>query len=162
MSGNQIGIAVAGAAGLAGRVGAGERVRAGQAARVRGGPQAASNRLSHSASRCQYAGRCRVRWRLPRRAVGAAMSIGSRRMVAPRALAWVAEARHPAARSRLPDMAASVSQAALAANFPNIWQVRQGTVGPVGEHLLHYGMIAVLGLGLEQPEGRVGEHRVVA
>jgi hypothetical protein len=39
-------------------------------------------------------------------------------MVAPRALAWAAEARHPAARTRLPDMTARVSHAALAANDP--------------------------------------------
>jgi len=41
-------------------------------------------------------------------------------MVAPRALAWKPEARHPAARIRLPAMAASVSQAALAANRPEV------------------------------------------
>ena len=61
-------------------------VGAGQAAAA-GGPQAASQRLSHSCSRCQPCGRWRVRWPLPWRAVRAAMAIRSRRMVAPRALA---------------------------------------------------------------------------
>jgi len=81
--------------------GARDRVGAGQAAWVSGGPQAASNRCIHSAWRCQPAGRCRVRWPRPCRAVRAARLIRSRRIVAPLALAWDREARHPAARVRL-------------------------------------------------------------
>ena len=38
----------------------------------------------------------------------------------------------------------------------------QGAAGDVGEDLLHDGMVAVLFLGLDQLERRVGEHRVVA
>jgi len=88
-------------------------VRAVQAARA-GGRQAASNRFSHSAWRCQPSSRCRVRAPRPVRAVRAATSIRSRRMVAPLARAWNGEARHPAARRRLCAIAARVSQAAFA------------------------------------------------
>ena len=63
----------------------GDRIWAGQAARM-GGPQAASNRLIHSVSRCQSWGRCRVIWPRPWRAVRAATWIRSRRSVAARAL----------------------------------------------------------------------------
>ena len=69
-----------------GRAGAVTWFGAGQAAAA-GGPQAAANRVSHSCSRCQPSGRCRVMWPRPCRAVRAATSIRSRRMVAPRALA---------------------------------------------------------------------------
>jgi hypothetical protein len=41
-------------------------------------------------------------------------------MVAPRALAWNREARHPAARSRLQVIAAQVSQTAFAVNDPDV------------------------------------------
>jgi hypothetical protein len=41
-------------------------------------------------------------------------------MVAPRALAWNREARHPAARSRLPVIAAQAVHAAFAANDPDV------------------------------------------
>ena len=44
----------------------------------------------------------------------------------------------------------------------NIWQVRQGTFGPVREYLFYLGVVAVLGLGLDQGERGVGEHGVVA
>ena len=95
-------------------VGARDLVWAGQAARA-GGPQAASNRFIHPVSWCQSRGRCRVRQPRPVRAVRAATLIRSRRMVAPRARAWNAEARQPAARTRLCAMAARASQAAFAA-----------------------------------------------
>ena len=49
---------------MLGAVGCGDRVWAGQAA-VAGGPVAAWNRLAHSCSRCQPAGRCTVRWLRP-------------------------------------------------------------------------------------------------
>jgi hypothetical protein len=41
-------------------------------------------------------------------------------------------------------------------------QVRQGAVGPVREHLLDLGVVAVPGLGLEHLERGVGEDGVVA
>jgi heterodisulfide reductase subunit C len=94
-------------------------VWAGQAARA-GGPQPARNRASQSSWRCQSCGRCRVRWPRPCRAIRAATSIRSARMVAPRALPWKAEARHPAARVRLCAIAARVSQVALAAKRPEV------------------------------------------
>ena len=53
----------------------------------RAGRRRLSNRFIHSCSRCQPSGRCRVMWPRPCRAVRAATSIRSRRMVAPRALA---------------------------------------------------------------------------
>jgi len=56
----------------------------------------------------------------PDRAVRAATLIRSRRSVAPRAFAYARLARAPAARSRLPAMAAQVSHAALAANEPDV------------------------------------------
>src|SRR5215469_9369421 len=100
--------------GWLGRRGCGP-VRAGQAA-AEGGPHTASRRFSHSCSRCQPSGRCTVRWPRPCRAVRAATSIRSRRMVAARALACRADARLPAARVRLCAMAARASQAAFAAD----------------------------------------------
>ena len=77
-------------------------------------------------------------------------------MVAPLALAWNAEARHPAARSRLCAMAARVSQAAFAAKRPD-GQMSQRPAGPVREDLLDHGVVAVLLLGLEHRERGVGE-----
>src|SRR5437588_1668137 len=62
-------------------------VGAGQAARAGGGPVAASNRFIHSVSWCQPSGRCKVISPRPCRAVRAATSMRSRRMVAPLALA---------------------------------------------------------------------------
>jgi len=56
----------------------------------------------------------------PDRAVRTATLIRSRRSVAPRAFAYARLARAPAARSRLPAMAAQVSHAALAANEPDV------------------------------------------
>jgi hypothetical protein len=41
-------------------------------------------------------------------------------------------------------------------------QVGQGAVSPVGEDLLHDRAVAVLFFGLDQLEGRVGKHGVVA
>jgi len=79
----------------------------------------------------------------------AATSIRSRRMVAPRARAWNAEAKHPAARTRLCAMAARVSQAAFAASDPRA--DGPGATGQVREDLLHQGVVAVVALGLEQP-----------
>jgi hypothetical protein len=38
----------------------------------------------------------------------------------------------------------------------------QGAVGPVREYLFYLGVVAVLGLGLDQGEWGVGEHGVVA
>jgi hypothetical protein len=72
----------------------------------------------------------------------------SRRTVAPLAQAYVRLARDPAARSRLPLMTASASQAALAGNEPE-GRVGQGPVGPVGEDLLGLGVAAALLFGLE-------------
>lgn len=46
-------------------------------------------------------------------------------------------------------IAAQVSHAALAGNDPDIWQVGEGPVGPVGEDLPGLGMAAVVFLGLE-------------
>ncbi len=100
-----------------GAVGGADRFGAGQAAAA-GGPQAASQRFSHSCSRCQPSGRWRVRLPLPCRAVRAATAIRSRRIVAPRAFAKGRLARAPAARSRLCAMAATGSQAAFAAKTP--------------------------------------------
>ena len=82
-----------------------DRIGAGQAAAA-GGPLAAASRFSHSCSRCQPSGRCRVRWPRPCRAIRAATAIRSRRMVAARALAKGRLARAPAARRRLCAMAA--------------------------------------------------------
>ncbi len=79
-------------------------------------------------------------------------SMRSRRSVAPRALAQARLARDPAARSRLWLIAARVSQAALAGTS-HIWQVSEGPVGPVREHLFHDGVVAVLGFGLQEGEG---------
>jgi len=42
------------------------------------------------------------------------------------------------------------------------WQVGQGAVGQVGEHLLDLGMVTVVLFGLEGGERGVGEHGVVA
>ena len=56
----------------------------------------------------------------------------------------------PAARSRLCAMEAQVSQAALAGKTPDIWEVRERPVGPVGEDLLHDRVVAVLAFGLGQ------------
>ena len=53
----------------------------------RAGRRPLANRFSHSCSRCQPSGRCRVRWPRPCRAVRAATAIRSRRMVAARAFA---------------------------------------------------------------------------
>ena len=86
------------------------------------------------------------------------MAIRSRRMVAARAFAKGGLARAPAARTRLWAMAAMASQAAFSAN---IWQVRERPVAPVREDLLHDGMVAVLALGLDELERRVGEDCVV-
>ena len=69
-----------------GAVSGADRVGAGQAA-ASGGPQAASQRLRHSCSRCQPSGRWRTRWPRPCRAVRAATAIRSRRIVAARAFA---------------------------------------------------------------------------
>ena len=80
-------------------------VWAGQAARA-GGPHPALKRLVHSCSRCQASGRCKVMWPRPCLAMRAATSIRSRRIVAPRAVAWAGEARAPAARVRLCAIAA--------------------------------------------------------
>ena len=91
---------------------------AGQAAAA-GGPQAAWRRFSHSCSRCQPAGRWRVRWPRPCRAVRAATTIRSRRMVAARAFANGRDARAPAARSKLCAMAVIDSPAAFAAKTPD-------------------------------------------
>ena len=98
-------------------VGGADRVGAGQAAAA-GGPQPAWSRFSHSCSRCQPSGRCKVRWPRPCRAVRAATAIRSRRMVAARALANGRDARAPAARIRLCAMAAMDSHAAFAVNTP--------------------------------------------
>ena len=46
-------------------------------------------------------------------------------MVAPRALAWNREARHPAARSRLQVIAAQVSHAAFAVNDPMLTELEE-------------------------------------
>jgi hypothetical protein len=94
-----------------------DRFGAGQAAAA-GGPQAASQRFSHSCSRCQPCGRWRVMWPLPCRAVRAATAIRSRRMVAARAFAKGRLASAPAARSRLCAIAATGSHAAFAAKTP--------------------------------------------
>jgi hypothetical protein len=56
----------------------------------------------------------------PCRATRAATAMRWLRMVAPRALAWNAPASAPAARVRLWDMAAQVSQAALAGKDPEV------------------------------------------
>lgn len=94
-------------------------VRAGQAA-AGGGPQAASNRASHSAWRCQPSGRCKVMCPRPWRAIRAATPMRSRRSVAPRAAAQAGLASAPAARSRLQLMAAQASHAALAGKDPDV------------------------------------------
>ena len=114
-------------------------VGAGQAARA-GGPHPAWNRLVHSAWRCQPAGRYKVMWPRPWRAMRAATSIRSRRIVAPRALACRAEARTPAARVRLCAIAARTSQAALAAKIPE-GASGQRPAGEVGEGLLDHGVV---------------------
>jgi hypothetical protein len=101
-----------------------------------------------------------VRWPLPWRAVRAATAIRSRRMVAARAFAKGRLARAPAARSRLCAMAAMDSQAALAAKTPE-GHVSERAAGDVGEDLLHDRVVAVLPLGLDELERRVGEHRVL-
>ena len=57
-------------------------------------------------------------------------------------------------------MAAEDSQAALAGTSPR--QVRERAVLQVGDDLFDDGVPAVMALGLEQLERRVGEHGVVA
>ena len=66
--------------GAGGRGESGGLVRTGQAA-AGGGPQVAANRFIHWCSQCQPAGRCKVMWPQPCRAVRAATSMRSRRMV---------------------------------------------------------------------------------
>jgi hypothetical protein len=65
-----------------GDCGGADRSGAGHAAAA-GGPKAALRRLSHSCSRCQPWGSCRVRWPRPCRALRAASAIMAWRMVAP-------------------------------------------------------------------------------
>ncbi len=59
-------------------------------------------------------------WPRPCRAIRAATAMRWLRMVAPRTLAQMPSARMPAARVRLWDMAAQVSQAAFAGNEPDV------------------------------------------
>ncbi len=55
-------------------------------------------------------------------------------------------------------MAVSVSHAALAANFPDIWQVGQGPVGPTTRHPAWPGCRgAGLLIGLGGAEDQVGD-----
>ncbi len=77
------------------------------------------------------------------------------------ALAWKLEASAPAARVRLNAIAASTSQAELAMKLPG-GQMRERPVLQVGDDLLDDRVAAVVGLGGEHRQGRVGEHGVVA
>ena len=84
-------------------------------------------------------------------ATRAAMLISWARRVAVVAFAWTTEARQPAARSRLNAIAASTSQAELAANDPEgRWA---SSVLQVGDDLLDDRVAAVVGLGLSIGSG---------
>ena len=99
--------------------------------------------------------------RLPRpcRAVRAGMVTRSRRIVAVRAFRMPAGEGAGGAQ-QLCAIAAMTSQAAFAAKTPDGRWAR-GPLVTVGEDLLHDGVVAVLPLGLDQPERRAGEHGVV-
>ena len=86
------------------------------------------------------------------RVTRAATLISWGRMVAVVALAWKLEARAPAARVRLNAIAASTSQAELAAKLPG-GQVRQWPVLQVGDDLFDDRVAAVVGLGGEHRQG---------
>jgi hypothetical protein len=88
----------------------------------------------------------------PWRAIRAATAMRSRRSVAARALAQARLARDPAARSRLARSRRRPARPHSRETTP-IWQVRQGPVGQVGEHLLDLGVVAVLLLGLQSRTG---------
>src|SRR3954462_4094435 len=82
-----------------------------------GGPQVASNSWDQAVSHGQSRGRC-SRNRRAERANRTGTLISWARIVPVVALAWKAEASAPAARVRLNAIAASTSQAELAAKLP--------------------------------------------
>jgi Integrase core domain len=126
-----------------------------------GGPIAAVNRRCQAVAQGQAVG-SRSRLRRAERVTRAAMLISWVRMVAVLALACIDEASAPAARVRLNAIAASTSQAELAANRPEGRQVGERAVLQVGDDLFDDGVAAVVGFGFEHRQWRVGEDRVVA
>ena len=112
--------------------------------------------------RCQgqLMGRCRVS-RRAERASRAGTLISWARMVPVVALAWIVEARAPAARVRLNAIAAQTSQAPLALNRPD----GRCASGPFFRSAMTCSMIACprcAASACEHRQRAVGEHRVVA
>jgi len=144
--------------GALGRGGAVDRVRAGQAA-CAGGPVAASKRFIHSCSRCHSPGRCKVISPRPRRA--------SRAATVDEVAAQCGAAGFAAGEAGQASGGAQQVVADGCEGKPGRvggerarGQVSQRPVSPVREDLLHLGVVAVLGLGLQQGERGVGEDGV--
>ena len=116
------------------------------------------SRFIHSQLAVPAFGQVQVTWPRPWRAIRAATSMRSRRMVAPGPWRRTQLARAPAARSRLCAMAARASHAAFAGKRPEGRWAR-GPLGQVRDHLLDDGVVTVLCLGLDQLERGVGEQR---
>ena len=131
----------------------------GQVARA-GGPAAAVNIACQAVSQGHRWGRCR-RSRRAERAMRAGTAMRWARIVAVVARAWNLEARVPAARVRLNEIAARTSHAPFAFICPD----GKCASGPFFSSAMTFSrvrVVAVGGLGGEHRLARVGEHGVVA
>ncbi len=102
-----------------------------------------------------------MRWPRPWRAMRAAVLIRPARRVAPRALAQARLAKVPTAAQQVAADGGECEPSGVGGEGAR-WQMREGAVGPAGEDLLGLDVAAVLLLGPDSLERRVGEDDVVA